>query len=313
MSGMGVGYIFFYYVKHAFNYRTITLGSTRVYTDTSAVLLNNITVSNFTFLDSFTFNTQSGGVTDIYITDCKLYNKSVSIQGSIESVRRVILGQFLTAGSSIKMQIETESGNCSTKLTLFDHEGWEDGDKYAKTGAKKKSYKEQHCISKPSHSLLFKPHKTSYCSLVIEAHEKAQYSLTGDMLTFHGFVRCSISNTTNCSVSQKWFASEATVCVIAITRASDIPHSDIEYGITKVTVPLWKKIAYYFIMIVVYGVGIIPSLLLGVVQGLYLYWYGLHKNKICIIILIVMMPIGLVLLACGLYYDISFFVKICAL
>ena len=151
----------------------------------------------------------------------------------------------------------------------------------------------------------------SYFSFVLETPEKIWYSLTGDMHMYHAFAWCSISNATNCSLSQKWFASEATVCVIATTRDSDIPYSDIQYGINKATVPLWKKIAHYFIMIVIFGLSNIIDLFFTTV---FCGPLSLRKYRVCRILGYALTLIGLVALVFWQYTDITqIFVKIYAL
>ena len=303
----GSSITWYFFKKHITDYRTIALGSTRVQTGTLALLLYNITVSNFTSFDSFTFSTRSGGVADIYITDYKFYNKSISRQGTLDSSG--ITHFMITAlGSNVTLQTETESGvyeNCSTKLILLDNINREDEDKYTKKQLDKGAL----CITKP-----FQYHfATTHFAFEVQSSEKILYSLTGDIqgvIQYQIITRCSISNTSNCSIHSKWFASEATVCVMATTRDSDIPYSDIEYGIKKATVPLWKKIAYYFIGITLFGLGGIPGGLLGFVLCGPL---GLGNYKICRILSCVWPFIVLVLFARGLYYDINFFLKICAL
>ena len=173
MTFMGTSISLRFYYKHIIDYQTITLGSKRVYPDTSAVLLNNITVSNFTPFDSFTFSTQSGGLIDIRIIDCKLhvYKESISRWDAIGSGRTFFFGKPLAIGSSITVQVKTESRvyeHCSTKLVVF--EGWEDADKYTKTGEKKQPY-EEFCVTKQSR-YLFTPQKKCHISLLCWKHQK---------------------------------------------------------------------------------------------------------------------------------------------
>ena len=307
----GVAVVGVVFVKHIIEYQTIALGSMRVCTDTSSELLDDITVSNFTSFDSFTFSTRSEGVTDIYITDCQLYSVSINGQDILNSGRTLFFGEPLAIGSNITVDIKKESGvydnNCSTILVVF--EGWEDGDKYTKTGAKKQPYKGL-CITEPITRILFTPQKNSYFSLELISPEKTWYSLTGDLLIFHVFAWCSISNTTNCSLPQKWFASEATVCVTATTRNSDIPCSDIEYGIQKATVQLWKKIVYLFTMIVISimsGIRIIPG------SYFVVELCRPKDRRKCNIIKFVFFTSGLATIAHILHYAINFFVEIYAL
>ena len=233
-----LSYAPFFFFDASPSYQTISLGSTRVFANTSTVLRKEITVSDFSPHNSFTFSTRSEGVTCIYITDCRPFNESISRQDSIESGRTVVFSQHIATGPSITIQVETESGmyvNCSTELIVFDRGRYEY--MFVKTGKKKWPFKE-FCISK-TFQFHFEPQKMSYFSFVIATSEPVRFSVTGNVLRYNILARCLISNTNNCIINKKrHFADKHKVCITATPKDSDVPYSDIDYGI-KTTSLQW--------------------------------------------------------------------------
>lgn len=231
------------YVRHSLHYyQTISLISTRVYADTSAVLENEVMVSNFSNLDRFTFSTQSTAVTCIYMTKCKPYHQSISRRGLVESERTIIFHQLIASGSSIKIEIKTVSpgvyNDCSTKLWVLDKERYEYT--FVKTRRNRQPYRKL-CISKPITNFLFKPQKTSYFSFVIMTSEKIRFLVTGNILWYRVLAKCLISNEKNCYVHQAYFADEATVCITASSKDLDSSYSDIDHSTEKEVFSTWKK------------------------------------------------------------------------
>ena len=307
---MGLAALMTYWEIHLITYGTVPLGSARVFADTSTVLQYNITVSNFTSYDSFVFSTQSRGVTEIRFTGCTLYNKSINTEDTLESVRTDIFGQRLAEGSNITIQIETVSGvyyeDCSTKLVVFDNREY--GNEFVKNGMKKHPYEEL-CISKPT-LYLFTARKWSYFYFAIMASEKIAYTFHGDVYTYRGLVRCSIPNATNsCSIGQKWFANESTVCIIATAKNSEetVPYSDIEYGIRKRIVPLWKKIMQSFVPILFLGF----CLILTIPFALALIYIkpNIFETKPCHIIGVLCLLLFLIIVPLYFYHEITLFVE----
>ena len=205
------------------------------------------------------------------------------------------------------IQANTESGeyrNCPTKVVVFD--SLKEADKYVVTGELVHSYQD-FCISKPS-LFRFSYQKMAYFTYVLVTSERVQLSLTADLLQYKVLGGCLMSNATNqCSIHQRRFANEAVVCITATTRESD---SDIEYGITKATVSLWKKIIHFFIFTTIIVLFSIPY---GFILYVLCVPLGLVKYKICHIFNYIIIFLSLVITAYGLYIDIDFFVKIIAL
>ena len=249
---LGVEVALFHFRRYLSSYPTISLGSTRVFANTSTVLRNEFRVSNLTNYDSFTFSTQSG-LTCIYITDCRPFNESISRQDSIESGRTAIFSQHIATGSSIMIQVETESGlyvNCSTELIVFDRGRYEY--MFVKTGKKKWPFKE-FCISK-TFQFHFEPQKMSYFSFVIATSEPVRFSVAGNVLRYNILARCLISNTNNCIINKKrHFANHRKVCVTATPKDSDVSYSDVHYGIKKKNTPWWGVISYLLLIIPTYS------------------------------------------------------------
>ena len=189
----------------------------------------------------------------------------------------------------------------STKLVVFDN--WKETDKYLQTGAQVNPY-QTFCI--PSS---FRYHigyqKMAYFSFVLETSGPTWFSLTADMLKYEVLGECLVSNATNnCSIDQQRFANEAVVCITATARDSD---SDIEYGIIKATVPLWKKVIHFFIFTTIIVLVSIP------------YWFilyvlcvplGLVKYRICHFFHFTLLLLSLATVIYGLYSEIDFFVKL---